>query len=74
LTSALARPIRSDLAGEAGALAFYDWPAPEVAALGTVVLVQAHCFAAMYHEIFNDPERDQVLTVLKAWLLTRFSA
>jgi alpha-beta hydrolase superfamily lysophospholipase len=36
-------------------------------------MVQAHCFGAMYHEIFNDPERDQVLAVLKAWLLQRFS-
>ncbi len=36
-------------------------------------LVQSHCFEAMYHEIFNDPERDQVFTVLKAWLLARFS-
>lgn len=35
-------------------------------------MVQAHCFEAMYHEIFNDPERDQVLGVLKAWLLQRF--
>ena len=36
-------------------------------------LVQSHCYEAMYHEIFNDPERDQVFTVLKAWLLARFS-
>ena len=36
-------------------------------------LVQSHCFEAMYHEIFNDPEHDQVFTVLKAWLLARFS-
>ena len=35
--------------------------------------VQSHCYEAMYHEIFNDPERDQVFTVLKAWLLARFS-
>ena len=37
-------------------------------------LVQSHCYEAMYHEIFNDPQRDQVFTVLKAWLLARFSA
>ena len=37
-------------------------------------LVQAHCFEAMYHEVFNDPERDQVFAVLKAWLLARFAA
>lgn len=36
--------------------------------------VQAQCFAPMYHEIFNDPEADQVFAVLKDWLLTRFSA
>jgi alpha-beta hydrolase superfamily lysophospholipase len=36
-------------------------------------LVQSHCYEAMYPEIFNDPERDQVFTVLKAWLLARFS-
>jgi alpha-beta hydrolase superfamily lysophospholipase len=36
-------------------------------------LVQSHCYEAMYHEIFNDPERDQVLAVLKDWLLARFS-
>ncbi len=46
----------------------------EFARSAPAALVQAHCFEAMYHEIFNDPERDQVLTVLKAWLLTRFSA
>jgi alpha-beta hydrolase superfamily lysophospholipase len=37
-------------------------------------LVQAHCFEAMYHEIFNDPERAQVLAVLKAWLMARLAA
>ena len=36
--------------------------------------VQAQCFAPMYHEIFNDPEADQVFAVLKDWLLARFSA
>jgi len=46
----------------------------ELARLAPQALVQAHCFDAMYHEIFNDPERDQVLAVLKAWLLARFSA
>lgn len=39
---------------------------------GTVV--QAQCFEAMYHEILNDPARDQVLGVLRAWLLARFAA
>jgi alpha-beta hydrolase superfamily lysophospholipase len=37
-------------------------------------VVQTRCFEAMYHEILNDPDRDQVLGVLKAWLLTRFAA
>jgi len=32
-------------------------------------LVTAHCYAAMYHEIFNDPEVDQVFADLRAWLV-----
>jgi alpha-beta hydrolase superfamily lysophospholipase len=32
-------------------------------------VVQAHCFDAMYHEIFSDLYRAQVFTVLKRWLL-----
>lgn len=36
-------------------------------------VVQAQCFEAMYHEIFNDLYRAQVFTVLKRWLLARFS-
>jgi alpha-beta hydrolase superfamily lysophospholipase len=51
---------------QAGASAAFARSAP-----GTVV--QAHCFEAMYHEIFNDPEREQVYRVLKPWLLARFS-
>lgn len=31
-------------------------------------LVQSHCFEAMYHEIFNDPDRAQVLAVMRDWL------
>ncbi len=31
-------------------------------------LVQAHCFKAMYHEIFNDPQREQVLAVMQPWM------
>jgi alpha-beta hydrolase superfamily lysophospholipase len=46
----------------------------EFARSAPAALVQAHCFEPMYHEIFNDPQRDQVFTVLKAWLLARFSA
>jgi alpha-beta hydrolase superfamily lysophospholipase len=37
-------------------------------------VVQAQCFEAMYHEIFNDLYRAQVFTALKRWLLGRFSA
>jgi alpha-beta hydrolase superfamily lysophospholipase len=37
-------------------------------------VVQAQCFEAMYHEIFNDPEREVVFAALKRWLLARFSA
>jgi alpha-beta hydrolase superfamily lysophospholipase len=36
-------------------------------------VVQAQCFEAMYHEIFNDPDRAQVFAALKAWLLARFA-
>ena len=37
-------------------------------------VVQAQCFEAMYHEIFNDLYRAQVFAALKRWLLARFSA
>jgi alpha-beta hydrolase superfamily lysophospholipase len=37
-------------------------------------VVQAECFDAMYHEIFNDLYRVQVFNALKRWLLARFSA
>jgi alpha-beta hydrolase superfamily lysophospholipase len=30
--------------------------------------VQSHCFEAMYHEIFNDPDRAQVFEHMQAWL------
>lgn len=30
--------------------------------------VQAQCFPALFHEVFNEPERDQVLAALQAWL------
>jgi alpha-beta hydrolase superfamily lysophospholipase len=32
-------------------------------------LVTTHCYPAMYHEIFNDPEVDQVFADLRAWLI-----
>ncbi len=36
--------------------------------------VQAHRYEAMYHEVFNDPERARVLDTLTRWLQARFSA
>jgi alpha-beta hydrolase superfamily lysophospholipase len=36
--------------------------------------VHSHCFAPMYHEIFNDTQRQQVFSVLKRWLDDRFAA
>lgn len=30
--------------------------------------VQSRCFDAMYHEIFNDPEREQVFRSVQSWL------
>ncbi len=36
--------------------------------------VQAQRYAAMYHEVFNDPEHAQVLTTLTQWLQARFAA
>jgi alpha-beta hydrolase superfamily lysophospholipase len=35
--------------------------------------VTSHCFEAMYHEIFNDPEKALVFDQLKAWLDAHFS-
>ena len=34
--------------------------------------VQAQRYEAMYHEVFNDPEREQVLATLTQWLRRRF--
>ena len=36
--------------------------------------VSAQRYEAMYHEVFNDPERDQVLDTLTRWLQATFSA
>jgi alpha-beta hydrolase superfamily lysophospholipase len=30
--------------------------------------VQAHCFENMYHEIFNDPEREEVFEMMGRWI------
>lgn len=37
-----------------------------------VAVVQAQVFERLYHEIFNEPERDQVLARLQSWLEGRF--
>jgi alpha-beta hydrolase superfamily lysophospholipase len=42
------------------------------AELAPKALVSAHCYEAMYHEVFNELERDQVLGHLKAWLDARY--
>jgi alpha-beta hydrolase superfamily lysophospholipase len=34
-------------------------------------LLQGQCFPALAHEIFNEPEREQVLSALHAWLSLR---
>jgi alpha-beta hydrolase superfamily lysophospholipase len=35
-------------------------------------VLQAQCFEPLYHEIFNEPEREQVFARLKMWLDQRF--
>jgi alpha-beta hydrolase superfamily lysophospholipase len=40
------------------------------AALAPADVVSAHPFASLFHEIFNEPEQDEVLGVLTAWLDT----
>ena len=35
-------------------------------------VVTTHCFDALYHEIFNEPEQAKVLARLKTWLDARF--
>ena len=42
------------------------------AAQAPASVVQAQVFEAMYHEIFNDPEAEQVFDVLIPWLTQRF--
>ncbi|MDN3918828.1 alpha/beta hydrolase [Roseateles violae] len=44
----------------------------EFAAAAPSALVRAHCFDALFHEIFNEPEREQVFARLQAWLGDRF--
>ena len=44
------------------------------AAKAPASVVHSHCFAPMYHEIFNDTQRQLVFAVLKRWLDDRFAA
>ena len=43
------------------------------AARASAERVTAQRFEAMYHEVFNDPEREQVFALLRRWLDARFS-
>jgi len=36
-------------------------------------MLQAHCFNVMYHEIFNDPEKNLVFAKLTEWLDKRYA-
>lgn len=44
----------------------------DFAAAAPAQWVQSQCFAAMYHEIFNEPEAAQVFAALQQWLDQRF--
>ncbi|MBT9491231.1 MAG: lysophospholipase [Paucibacter sp.] len=46
----------------------------EFAANAPPALVKTHCFEALFHEIFNEPEREQVFARLQGWLAERFGA
>ncbi len=46
-----------------GSAAFAEAAPPSV--------VHTRCYAGLYHEIFNEPERDQVLSELLRWLAAR---
>ena len=39
-------------------------------AAALAAVVTARPFASLFHEIFNEPEQDEVLAVLTAWLDT----
>lgn len=41
------------------------------ASVAPSALVQSQCFDAMYHEILNDPQKDQVFALLRTWLAQR---
>ncbi|MDC8770303.1 alpha/beta hydrolase [Roseateles albus] len=44
----------------------------EFAASAPQGLVKAQCFEPLFHEIFNEPEREQVFARLQSWLVERF--
>lgn len=44
----------------------------EFAETAPAALLRSHCFEPLYHEIFNEPEREQVFARLHAWLCDRF--
>ena len=44
------------------------------AARASATRVLAQRFEPMYHEVFNDPDREQVFALLRRWLDARFSA
>ena len=43
------------------------------AATAPTAVVSAQCFEPLFHELFNEPEREQVLLRLAAWLAERFT-
>lgn len=44
----------------------------EFVAAAPQTVVQSQCFPTLYHEIFNEPEKEQVLDRLHAWLESKF--
>lgn len=44
----------------------------DFAAAAPPTLVQAHCFDALYHEVFNEPDAAPVWAALHAWIAQRY--
>lgn len=44
----------------------------EFAANAPATLVTSQCFGPLFHEIFNEPEREQVFARVRGWLADRF--
>lgn len=44
----------------------------EFAAQAPASLVQSQCFEGLFHEIFNEPEKEQVFARLQHWMAARF--